>query len=123
MSADPLDRRRGRRVELVAPLLIRRTAGPGPAGALSTKNISLGGVYFEANEADAYAVDETVVATISIPEPQTRDFPFRRLSGRGRVVRVNRLAGQGADGRGHVGVALEFAKDVTRLTTIPARNY
>ena len=121
MPEDTMERRRARRVTLHAPLLIRRSGdGEAKAEERVVGDISLAGVYFETEKPD-YAVDETLLASVSVPESQRRDFPFTRLAGRTRVVRVNELAPQGKDGRKRFGVALQFGADVTALATSPIR--
>ena len=110
---DPVERRRGRRIDLQAPLRIRpaETGASEPFTEHQTKNVSLAGVYFETNDDDRYAVNQVFVASVSVPEAQRREFPFTRIAGRSRVVRVH----------GH-GVALEFGDDVMALTALPTRG-
>ena len=124
MQKGSIERRRGRRVSLQAPLLIRRigTREPGSFKEETTSNISLAGVYFETEQPDSYAPNEVVMASVSVPEAQRREFPFTRLAGRSRVVRVNALPQQEPEGRRRCGVAIEFGHDVTALTTIPPRG-
>ena len=119
-----VERRRGRRASVKAPLLIRRFAasGLGPAKEEVAENISLAGVYFETEESSAYAPHDVVMTSVSIPDQQNRQFPFTRVAGRSRVVRVNELLPQGPSGRKRFGIALEFGDDVTALTAIPARG-
>lgn len=126
MEQGSAERRRGRRITLEAPLLIRRvnTATPEPFRTLVTTNISLVGLYFETDIPDAFSVNDTVVASVSIPEPQRREFPFARVAGPSRVVRVMRVdqppPPEGSR-RTSVGVALEFSDDITILTASPSR--
>lgn len=129
---DGVDRRRGRRVNLDAPVLVRRAepAAAQPFQEHRTRNIGLTGLYFETDAAidHAFSVNDVVTASVSVPEGQRRDFPFTRLAGRGRVVRVTEIPAQasaqpnGTDQRKRVGIALEFAGDVTALTGLPARG-
>ena len=123
MESRQIERRRGRRIELQAPLLIRRGTTPAtePAPEYVTENISMVGIYFEADEG-AYRVNDLVNAVVSVPEPQRRSFPFTRLTGRCRVVRVNELPQTGPTGRKRFGVALEFGTDATALTASPPRG-
>lgn len=118
-----VERRRERRVALEAPLLIRRlgTSQPEALQERVTKNIGLAGVYFEV-EADAYAINDPVMISVSVPEPQRRDFPFTRVAGHGRVVRVKEVAGDGSRPGTRFGVALEFGEDVTALMATPSRS-
>ena len=86
------------------------------------KNVSLAGVYFETEGEDSYALNEFLMASVSIPEAERRAFPFARLSGSGRVVRVKQLPWQEAEGRTRFGVALEFGDNITALTASPSRG-
>ena len=119
-----VERRRERRATLEAPLLLRRLGTP-PSQSFEervTKNISLAGVYFELEGEDLYGVNEPLLTSVSIPEAKQREFPFTRVAGRGRVVRVEELPPEGAGPRRRVGVAIEFSSDVTMLTAIPLRG-
>jgi hypothetical protein len=120
MNQGGVERRRARRASLEAQLIIRRLGG-GPVEETMTKNIGLGGVYFEADADPAYTVSEMLMAFVSIPESQRHDFPFTRLAGLGRVVRIQELPAPGAEGQKRMGVALEFGSDLTALTAPPAR--
>jgi len=120
MEQSHIERRRSRRVILQAPLVIRR--GPHqrePTKPLVTKDIGLAGLYFEAGTDERFTVNEVLTASLSVPEPHRREFPFTRVVGRGRVVRVHRLQDE-AEPR--VGVAIEFGDEVTALTAIPTRE-
>ena len=118
-----VERRREWRVALEAPLLIKRLGNPQSEAFQErlTKNIGLAGVYFEVG-GDAYTVNEPVMLSISVPESQRRDFPFTRVAGHGRVVRVQDLSRDGAGPGKRFGVALEFSQGVTALTAIPPRS-
>lgn len=122
MEQGGVERRRGRRAQVSAPVLIRRLGArnPAPAREEQSANISLAGVYFETEHGDQYAVNEMVTTSVAIPTQETKQFPFRRLSGRTRVVRVHELAPEGSSDRRRFGVALEFGDDVTALTAIPS---
>ena len=121
-SLSPVERRRGRRVGVQAPLTLRRDDDPRfqPARSHTTKDLSLTGVYFEAADRPDLAVNEMVIASVVVPETERRHFPFTRLSGKGRVVRVQALDEHDPD-RKRYGIALEFGSDVTALTPIPSR--
>ena len=123
MLQSRVERRRGRRAAVPAPLVIRRSGSQGSGARVEEQasNVSLAGVYFETTK--PYAPDEIVIASVSIPEPsQTRDFPFTRLAGRSRVVRVEELPPEDAGGEKRFGIALEFGSDVTALSAIPGRG-
>lgn len=122
MQQGSVERRRGRRAHVRAPVTIRRVGARDPASAREevSANISLAGVYFETEHGDQYAVNDVVTAAVVVPGQDTRQFPFRRLSGRTRVVRVHELSPEASGGRRRFGVALEFGDDVTALTAIPS---
>ena len=124
MQQGSTERRRGRRVDLAAPLLIRPLGEDSatPFKVQIINNISLAGVYFEADAVDAYQVNDVVIASVSIPASQRRLFPFTRVAGRSRVVRVHSLSEPAAGSVNRIGVALEFGDDVTALTSLPARG-
>ena len=114
------DRRRQRRVNFQVPIQIRRagTEGLGPPEDAVAINVSLAGVYFESPRGQTYAPNESIMVSISIPEPLQREFPFTRLAGRSRVVRVDALPGRRASDDTRQGVALEFGEHVTALSAM-----
>jgi hypothetical protein len=103
-------------------LLIRRADRSEPFTEEIVKNVSLAGVYFETEAADRYGMNDVLITSVAVPESQTRHFPFSRIAGRSRVVRVRELAQPGGSGKKRFGIALEFGDDVTALTAIPARG-
>lgn len=123
MPQGSAERRRGRRLNLEASLLVRHddVKEAGPFQTHTTKNLSLAGVYFETEREPPFAVNEMVIASVSVPESYRQGFPFTRVAGKSRVVRVDELGSEGAAGKRY-GVALEFGNDVTALTAIPARG-
>ena len=121
MTPGGIERRRERRAGVEAPLLIRRVGDQSWKEKI-TKDVSLAGVYFEEALADpAYAVDDTFMTSVSIPASQRRNFPFTRLAGSGRVVRIRKLQELGIEGQKRVGVALAFGGALTVLTASPPR--
>ena len=122
MQQGSVERRRGRRINLQAPLLIRRigTRELAPFKEQQTENLGLAGVYFETD--DDFEVNEAVMTSVSVPESQRRGFPFTRLAGQGRVVRVKELANASGEEQKKYGIALEFGNDLTALTSIPSRG-
>ena len=124
MQSSSVERRRGRRANVQVPLRLRRMDSPKPGDFHEqvASNVSLAGAYFETGEGHPFAVNEFVTASVTVPEPQRREFPFTRLAGRGRIVRVKELGEKGPDGRKRFGVALEFGEDLTALTAIPSRG-
>ena len=119
-----VERRRGRRVELEAPVLIRRAEAHESQNSPEqiTKNISLGGLYFETDQTDGYHLNEALTASIAIDESQRREFPFTRLVGPTRIVRVDEVASSTEQGKKQFGIALEFGKDLMALTASPLRS-
>lgn len=119
MERSNLDRRRGRRVPVEATVIIRRpgTQDDKPFQVM-TKDVSLAGVYFE-TEKDQFAVNDSVMTSVAIPTAQTGAFPFKRLAGRSRVVRVKPVETPSKSSAPRYGVALEFGDDLTVLTALP----
>lgn len=118
------ERRRHRRVPLSVHVLAKRTAmgERGVFEAGETKDVSLAGVYFTTPAWTDVQPQETLTISVSVPREQSRDFPFSRLAGRGRVVRVDRLPPQESEPP-RVGVAVEFADDLTVLTAPPEHGW
>lgn len=115
------ERRRGRRVPLHASLLLRRLDQQAPSEH-TIQNVSLAGAYFETDQTDRWSLDDVVIASVLVPESQRRLFPFTRLAGRGRIVRITELSERAPNERKRAGIALEFGHDLTALTAIPARG-
>lgn len=122
MNRQGSERRRARRVRLEVPLTIKPAQGrESEALKETTKDVSLAGVYFETRQ-PGYAVDGVHIVSVVIPEDSRRDFPFTRLAGGGRVVRVQELPAQEGEAEGRKGVAMEFSHDTTILTAMPVRS-
>lgn len=123
-EARGIDRRRHRRIDLTVPILARRNtdgmAAPFKQGV--AKNLSLAGVYFTTVGWHELTADEIITVSVSVPPEKVRNFPFSRLAGRGRVVRVEELAKVASEGPALFGVALEFGEDLTVLTAAPSTN-
>ena len=124
MEQGGVERRRGRRVPMQASIIVRRTDNEPsrPVEEHPLQNISLAGAYFETTKPDHFSLNEQVLASISVPEDERRTFPFARLAGRSRVVRIEELPPAPEEPGKRFGVALEFGKDVTALTAIPPRG-
>lgn len=123
MEQGSIDRRRGRRVMLEAPLMIRK-AGTKELGSFreqTARNISLAGLYFETTDDQVYTVDDQLIASVSIPETGRREFPFTRLAGGGRIVRITEFPEE-SQGKKRRGIALEFGYDLIALTATPPRG-
>ena len=124
MQTPGSERRRHRRVPLSVHVLAKRTAA-GEQGIFEsgeTKDVSLAGVYFTTPAWQDVQPQEVLTLSISVPREQSRDFPFSRLAGRGRVVRVDPQSGETPDER-RVGIAVEFADDLTVLTAPPEHGW
>ena len=123
MANEANEKRRAKRVELRAPLFIRRVDAPAhETDERVTGDISLAGIYFETPDGSRYQANDTVMTSVSIPESERRSFPFTRLAGRCRVVRVHELTPQDPSGSKRFGVALEYGSDLTALTATPSRG-
>ena len=103
---DFVEKRRFKRLDLSLPMKIRRTLGNGKEEALDglTANVSFNGAYV----VDIYLTninpEDKLNISITVPKDETRDFPFSRIAGKARVIRVEKD-----------GIALEFVEDISRL--------
>ena len=123
-EARGIDRRRHRRIDLAVPILARRNYD-GQTSVFKegvAKNLSLAGVYFTTVGWKELTKDEVMTISVSVPPEKVRNFPFSRLAGRGRVVRVDELARVASEGPALYGIALEFGEDLTVLTAAPSTN-
>jgi hypothetical protein len=125
MEQRSVERRRGRRIRLQAPLVMRH-AGTNQRGAASreelTQNLSLAGAYFETPDTNSYTLNDSFIASAAVPESHRREFPFTRLAGSARVVRVTALPPSAAGESARYGVALEFGDDLIALSATPVRG-
>lgn len=123
-EARGIDRRRHRRIDLTVPILARRNSEGNGATFKEgvAKNLSLAGLYFTTAGWRALEQDEVMTISVSVPPEKVRNFPFSRLAGRGRVVRVEELAKVAHEGPTLFGIALEFGEDLTVLTAAPSTN-
>ena len=121
MAEQDIERRRNRRANCSASQLLIRLEKLPKSHAfreMPARNVSLQGVYFETTDPAAFPLNDTVVASVSISSSDTKRFPFKRLAGRGRIVRVTPPPTSGSP----TGVAVEFGRDVTALGTIPEHS-
>ena len=124
MQPSGSERRRHRRVSLSVNVLAKRVAS-GDTGLFeegTTTDVSLAGVYFTAPAWKDLRAQEVLTISISVPREQARDFPFSRLAGRGRVVRVDEVLGDTPQEK-RLGVAVEFADNLTVLTAAPEHGW
>ena len=123
----PSERRRYRRIPLPVQVLAKR-AQPGEPGESDrfqsglVQDVSLAGVYFTTPAWKRIEPQEMLTVSISVPREQSRDFPFSRLVGRGRVVRVQPVEGE-TPNTAQLGIALEFADDLTVLAAAPEHGW
>jgi len=117
------DHRRWRRVRLSLPAQlgkslkgIKRKGGGLSPHTGETRDLSPGGAYVTVNGVNPFARGELLKLSIAIPWESRHVFPFSRITGSSRVVRVEELP-ISDEGR-QTGVALEFCDDVTVLGTI-----
>jgi hypothetical protein len=106
------DRRQDRRLEIRLPLECHGVGtGAGPAWRSSTRNISTGGVYFEADVSDGLppATNSLLSVELTVP-PGEGHFPYEgRVRGLVEVLRCEPLdSADAASGAGRVGVAARF---------------
>lgn len=102
------ERRARHRAELAVPVSfarMARTGEEGPSVEAKTLNISSGGAYLTTAEPGPFAVGDILSASIEIPRESRRIFPFSRILGSCRVVRVEPIP---TDVGRHWGLALEF---------------
>lgn len=118
------ERRRYRRVPVTAHVLAKRmlTEQQSAFEAGVAKDVSLAGVYFTTSAWKSVQPQEVLTLSIAVPRQQTRDFPFSRLAGRGRVVRVDTMSGDTSKAS-RLGIALEFGDDLTVLTAAPEHGW
>jgi len=111
------DRRRRNRIKLSVPVQFGKGAsGKGEVLYFSSgqsADLSTSGVYFRTREPGPFAPGEVLAVSIPIPWELRRMFPFSRIVGSGRIIRIEEQAAAGQDG--HRGVALEFNPSGTTL--------
>jgi hypothetical protein len=86
----------------------------------TTKNLSLRGVYFTVQAWKPIGINEAMAFSITISHELQRAFPFSRLAGRGRVVRVEELAYRHEPIQRRLGLAVAFGEDLTALAAASA---
>ncbi len=109
------ERRKHRRIDL--PLLVegrRREDGREVFERATTTDISVGGAYFKISNWQGIRVDDVISVSVSIPRQLAHKFPFSRIVGKARVIRVEKpLSQESASPR--QAIALEFAPDMLFL--------
>ena len=105
-SGDYVEKRRFKRLDLTLPMSIRCLSANGKEKMQDgiTINVSFNGAYVGDIEVENLKPDDKINISLSVPRDDSRDFPFSRLIGKAKVVRVEKD-----------GVALEFNEDIERL--------
>lgn len=105
-TSDFIEKRRYKRLDLSLPMKLRRITEEGKKEIMETvtSNVSYSGVCAADADLENLKLNDNLQITLSVPKDEARDFPFSRISGSARVVRLERGA-----------CALEFSEDVSRL--------
>lgn len=137
MASEVAERRQQRRVNLEGRIEVREVTPAGkPCEPISGRatNISLAGCYAIMRAPFPLSAGAAIMCSVDISPSAAKQFPFVRLVGKGRIVRVSHLRqrvrrstdvtqaegpdevkpAEGAD----IGVAIALGQDVTALTTI-----
>jgi hypothetical protein len=118
------ERRHHRRIALEIPVWMC-SPDEGPAALWHegrSRDLSLAGMLCTVPAWSPVAVGEMVRLSIPIPPDRQREFPFSRLAGRGRVVRIEELARRGASSQSAVELALAFGTDLIALAAVPGMD-
>lgn len=125
-----IERRQFRRAELDAPIDIRsaKTEQPNAQVTGQVKNVSLAGVYVYVSSPCPLQPGEQVICSIVVPLEQQRAFPFRRVSGKGWIVRLEPIArgrrtGESPSADSLIGMVVAFAPDVTALGAVTPHHF
>ena len=105
-AGDFLEKRRFKRLDLALPAELRCVTREGKKEAQEgvTINVSYNGACIGDITIKNVKAEDTLNVTLSVPRDEARDFPFSRITGKARVVRVEKD-----------GIALEFNEDINRL--------
>ena len=117
-DARSYDRRRWPRVPMSVPVHVSRTGDGGAVTQRQTQSVDLstGGVYVMTEGDEAFAPGDILKVSVSVPWQARYLFPFSRIVGSCRVVRVDEVPeSQGM----RCGAALAFSEEnVMRLGAI-----
>ena len=117
MNTTEQERRRQPRVRLTVPVLCGKASGYARGRDLPcagwSKDLNAEGVYAMLREGNAFTSGEIVAVNVEIPWESRRGFPFSRIAGTARVVRIDPLSKTAQEPMW--GLALAFCPDVTRL--------
>ncbi|MFH1782748.1 MAG: PilZ domain-containing protein [Candidatus Omnitrophota bacterium] len=105
-TGDFKEKRQFKRLQMAFPTKIKLIAENGEEKVFEglTLDVSFNGAYVVNIHMENVNPEDSVNMSLAIPRDSTRDFPFSRIIGKARVVRVEKDA-----------VALEFKEDVSRL--------
>ena len=103
---DFVEKRKFKRLDLSLPMKIRRLSDTGKEEVQDgvTVNVSFNGAYVIDINIKSIKPEDKINISLSVPRDDVRDFPFSRIVGKARVVRVEKDA-----------IAVEFGKDMNRL--------
>jgi len=104
---DYAEKRRFKRLNLSLPMRIKSISSDGKEKVQEgvTINVSFNGAYVI--DINSLNLSDRLNISLCIPRDDTRDFPFSRIVGKARAVRVD-----------PDGVALEFSDDIKRLFVV-----
>ena len=105
-AGDFVEKRKHKRLDLFLPVMLGGISNQGKVKEREgvTVNVSYNGAYIGDVKLEDINSNDILKISISVPREEARDFPFSRLAGKARVVRVDKD-----------GIAVEFNKDVSRL--------
>ena len=100
------EKRKSRRLDLSIPMSIKHKSDNGKEKTQEglTINVSYNGAYLVDISLKDISPKDKINISLSVPRDDARDFPFSRVIGKAKVVRVDKE-----------GVALEFGDEVSRL--------
>ena len=100
------EKRKFKRLGMSIPIALRHVTSDGKEQRMEglTSDVSYNGAFVRDVASKSLKLDDSLQISLTVPRDNTRDFPFSRLIGKARVVRVERD-----------GVAFEFNEDINRL--------
>ena len=103
---DFTEKRKFKRLDLSIPLKIRHALANGREERLecATEDVSYNGAYISGIDISNINKVDKLNISLSVPKDSSRDFPFSRIVGKARIVRIEKD-----------GIALEFTEEMSRL--------